>query len=221
MRKNWVWILMGILVIAGMAGCSKPGKQDLYIRALEQKLKSQTNNVEIVHELLKAYFNANENNKLISLYKSHSYQLKDEPEYSVYYGTALCKKAGASKKIEDKLMWLKKGMNELDSVVNKNPDLPIGYIWRGVTYANLPPMLGATNIARADLNKVLKKHRSGDWKVSQSDLGIVYLGYLALSKNLDDYQTLTNYYREMKNEVTNTNLWIYERYQKAIRGWHK
>ncbi|NOY09412.1 MAG: hypothetical protein GXP33_11300 [Spirochaetes bacterium] len=167
-RAYWVWILTGFLIMAGMEGCSKPDKQDLHISALEQKLKNQTNNIELVQELLKAYFNANKNDKLISLYESHSSQLEDKPEYRVYYGAALCKKAGASKKIEDKLMWLKKGMTVLDSVVDKNPDLAVGYIWRGVTYANLPLMLGADKIAEGDLDKVLEKYRSGDWKVSQS-----------------------------------------------------
>jgi len=207
--------------MAGMEGCSQPSKQDLHISALEQKLRNQTNNIELVQGLLKAYFNANENDKLISLYESHSSQLKDQPSYRVYYGAALCKKAGASKKIEDKLMWLKKGMIVLDSVVDKNPDLAIGYIWRGVTYANLPLMLGAAGIAKGDLDKVLEKHRSGKWKVSQSDLGIVYLGYLALSKKRKNYQALINYYKKMHDDVTNTNLWIYKRYQKAIREWHE
>ena len=60
----------------------------------------------------------------------------------IYYATAQCKIAGASKSASEQLRWVRKGIDGFERLLRDYPDVGRVYLWQAITYSNFPSILG-------------------------------------------------------------------------------
>lgn len=212
-RHFIVLFLIFILIISLFICCSeKLTEAELEIIAIEEKLNKNPDDIDLVIKLIQNYFTNGKTDKLVDLYEIHEEEFVDNPLIICQYGASLAMKAGNSEEIEDKLKWVKKSMIVLDGCVQKFPDNYIPYLWRGMTYSNLPKILNARSLVEDDIKLVMDKYKNDLWKLNTGELGIVYTAYLNVAKEYEDNELFDWAYENLKKDLPDTTLEIYKKY---------
>jgi hypothetical protein len=106
-----------------------------------------------------------ENAAAIDRFRKHEDLLAGDVMARIYLAVAQSKMAGAAKKIEDKLRWLRAGMSSFESLREEFPDDENVFIYQASTYASFPPEVGAKAEVLDILSGILDRYRSGAWEL--------------------------------------------------------
>lgn len=152
MKKIIIVIMLGIMFSCGNSEIEV--KKQEFINFIEQNPGDIVLNRSYLNFL---FLEASQAEETISFYEENKKLLQDDVISSCIYGAALCSYGGAAKKIEDKLMFLKKGMLMLDKSVDIAEDYnPL--IWRIQTYSNFPQIMNVRSIVETDIENVMKEY---------------------------------------------------------------
>jgi hypothetical protein len=104
----------------------------------------------------------------------------------IYVAVAQSMKAGREKKIENKLKWLRVGMNSFETLRDEFPDDPMVGLYQASTYANFPPEVGAKLEVLDIISELRLRYASGEWTPSEDIAGQMEYIYSALERNFRD-----------------------------------
>ena len=107
-----------------------------------------------------------ENAAAIDRFGKHEDTLADDLMARIYLAVAQSKMAGESKKIEDQLSWLRKGMSSFESLREDFPDDENVYVYQASTYASFPAVVGAKAEVLDILTDTLDRYSSGAWSLN-------------------------------------------------------
>lgn len=150
-------LLLVFFISLTILGCSKTSKS---IKELENKVNQNPNDMELNEKLMQAYLLEVEDiDKVIAIYEANE-KFKDNVMMRIFYSTALCMKAGNSKKPAEQLKYVRKGMHAFDETISAFPEDARCYMWQAITYSNFPAMLGADEFVAAAINKAEVLHKN-------------------------------------------------------------
>lgn len=104
----------------------------------------------------------------------------------VYLAVAQAKMAGAAKKIEQKLSWLRQGMSSFEALRADYPDEETVYLYQASTYASFPAEVGAKAEVLDVLTEMLDGYRGGKWQLSAGAAGQLAWVFSTLGKTYPD-----------------------------------
>jgi hypothetical protein len=104
----------------------------------------------------------------------------------IYVAVAQSMKAGREKKIENKLKWLRVGMNSFETLREEFPDDPMVGLYQASTYANFPPEVGAKLEVLDIISELRLRYASKEWMPSEDIAGQMEYIYSALERNFGD-----------------------------------
>jgi hypothetical protein len=104
----------------------------------------------------------------------------------VYLAVAQAKMAGAAKKTEQKLSWLRQGMSSFETLRADYPDEETVYLYQASTYASFPAEVGAKAEVLDILAEMLDRYRGGQWQLSEGAAGQLEWVFSTLGKTYPD-----------------------------------
>lgn len=217
--KKIIFTIVTILLLFAVFGCKKePTLAELNAIELEKKVKENPDDLELVKELMTLYFfDIDDFDRVIELFEERKTAFEKDLDALVVYGAAMAAKAGVSKKVEDQVMWVRKGMLQLDTLVEDYPDESLVYIWRAVTYSNFPKMMDARSIVQEDIDFCFNKIKSGDWTFSPGELRFLYTAMLNIGVTYEDKPYLEEAYNNLQKDISDKELPVFAEYESALK----
>lgn len=129
----------------------------------------------------------------IERYEDNEALLSKDVLARCYVAVAQSMRAGQEKKIENKLKWLRYGMNSFESLREEFPDDQTVYLYQASTYANFPPEVGARDEVLDILSLMRDRYASGAWSLSEAyadQLGYIYGSLAANYKDADSIDAI-------------------------------
>lgn len=209
-------MLIVLSIILVFFGCAKPSESEKYIRVLVNTLDDYPSDVSVIIKLLDVYFDEGLSKRFVDLYEQKEVLLVSNIEYRAYYGASLCMAADSMEQIEDKLLWVKRGMIVLDNLVEDNPEQTIPYIWRALTYSNLPNFFDIRDVVEDDLDKLLKNNKNHIWNLSENQLILIFEAYANIAESYNDPELLTSVLAELMWNITDRDHYIYHRFRSIL-----
>ncbi|MBN2534626.1 MAG: hypothetical protein JXB88_17210 [Spirochaetales bacterium] len=211
-------IIFTLIMIFAFLHCTgKMSDLELETRELEKQLANSPDNHDLVENLLLKYFDLNKSKKFIELYEKYEESFEDNPAFQTYYASAMCMEAGNSKKIEDQLFWIKKGMIKFDELSDEYPDNKTVYFIKGITYSNFPAILDARSIAEEALDLCIENAANGKWDLREDEISYVYSAYISIALEYKDLDFLEKKYESLQHHIPDREKPIYKEYDKAIQ----
>jgi hypothetical protein len=119
-------------------------------------------------------------------YEKNESLLAHDAMSRIYVAVAQSMKAGREKKIENKLKWLRVGMNSFETLREEFPDDPMVGLYQASTYANFPPEVGAKLEVLDIISELRLRYASKEWTPSEGIAGQMEYIYSALERNFSD-----------------------------------
>jgi len=122
----------------------------------------------------------------LDLYAKNEALLSGDCASRVYVAVAQSMVAGREKKIENKLKWLRVGMNSFEALREEFPDDRLVYLYQASTYANFPREVGAKDEVLSILDDIRGRYERKAWAVEEGDVGNIDYIYATLERTYSD-----------------------------------
>lgn len=178
--KTLVVLPVFLCIALGVLACKK-NKSELY-KEIQKKYEQEPHNPSIIEEfMMVTLLETEKTQNVISLYESHKELLAEKVMASIYYATALCRFAGETKEANQKLMYVRKGMHEFETLMERWPEEGRVYIWQAITYSNFPTILETDELVVELIQEVNSHIEAGRWIFEQGELQQLVFAYLNLA----------------------------------------
>lgn len=181
MKKVLIFLLLITLLSCGKSEIKTKNRE--YLSLIAEK----PGDIDLNRDYLNFLFiEASYIDEAINYYELNRELFANDSVSLCIYGAALCAKGGIEKKIEDKLLFLKRGMIILDRSIGDATDYN-PYLWRIQTYSHFPEVMNVRSIVETDIETVIEQYTLPPGALYQ-----VYSAQLNVAKEYKDSKLLEN-----------------------------